>query len=159
MSFVRFGILCITVTCLTIRKHDETILRSSNNLNMSEYRATIQGNLKTHEQSKPESVIYLCKQCEYHQHDRTSWRLTNNINIKLLNVHLRSVNIRQQHTDFLRYTNNLNMKVLNIPVPNVNIKVSNKGWLTVADIKYSSWPKRSGNMKLYFCHLRLCTKF
>ena len=60
------------------------------------------------------------------QHDRTSLRLTNNINIKVLNVHVTNVNIMQQHKDFLRLTNNLNMKVLNIPVPDVNIKVSYK---------------------------------
>ena len=56
------------------------------------------------------------------QHDRTSLRLTNNINMKVLNVHVTNVNIREQHRDFLRLTNNLNMKVLNIHVPNVNIR-------------------------------------
>jgi hypothetical protein len=89
----------------------------------------------------------------FRQQDRTSLRLTHNINIQVLNAHVSNVNIRQQHKDFLRLTNNLNMKVLNIPVPNVNIKASVA--VTVADIKYLSCPKRSGNMKLYFCHLRL----
>ena len=89
----------------------------------------------------------------FRQQDRTSLRLTNNINIQVLNAHVSNVNMRQQHKDFLRLTNNLNMKVLNIPVPNVNIKASVA--VTVADIKYLSCPKRSGNMKLYFCHLRL----
>ena len=56
------------------------------------------------------------------QHDRTSLRLTNNLNMKVLNVHVTTVNIRQEHSDFLILTNNLNMKVLNIPVPNVNIR-------------------------------------
>ena len=56
------------------------------------------------------------------QYDRTSSRLTNNLNMKVLNIHVTNVNSRQQHIDFLRLTNNLNMKVLNIPVPNVNIR-------------------------------------
>ena len=42
--------------------------------------------------------------------------------MKVLNVRVTNVNIRQQHRDFLRLTNSLNMKVLNIPVPNVNIR-------------------------------------
>ena len=49
------------------------------------------------------------------QHDRTSLRLTNNLNMKVLNVYVTNVNIRQQQSEFLRLTNNLNMKVLNIP--------------------------------------------
>ena len=35
--------------------------------------------------------------------------------MKVLNVHVTNVNIRQQQREFLRLTNNLNMKVLNIP--------------------------------------------
>ena len=42
--------------------------------------------------------------------------------MKVLNVRVTNVNIRQQHRDFLRLTNNLSMKVLNIHVPNVNIR-------------------------------------
>ena len=75
----------------------------------------------------------------FRQQDRTSLRLTHNINIQVLNAHVSNVNIRQQNKDFLRLTNNLNMKVLNIPVPNVNIKASVA--VTVADIKYLSCPE------------------
>ena len=70
--------------------------------NQCEYQATLQGNLKTHQQSKHEGVNYSYNQCEY---QTTTQR-------------------------FLRLTNNLNMKVLNIPVPNVNsrpIKTSPHG--------------------------------
>ena len=48
------------------------------------------------------------------QRDRPSLTLTNNPNMKVLNVDVTNVNIRQQHKDFLRLTNNLNMKVLNM---------------------------------------------
>ena len=56
------------------------------------------------------------------QHDRASLRLTDNLNMKVLNIHVTNVNIRQQQPDILRLTNKLNMKVFNIPVPNMNIR-------------------------------------
>ena len=42
--------------------------------------------------------------------------------MKVLNIHVTNVNIRQHDRTSLRLTDNLNLKVFNIPVPNVNIR-------------------------------------
>jgi hypothetical protein len=80
--------------------------------NQCEYKATQQGHLKAHIQSKHEGVTYNCNQCEYQAaRQGTILRFTNNLNMKVLNIPVISVNIRQHSRAGLRLTDNLNTKV------------------------------------------------
>ena len=54
----------------------------------------------------------------FSQQDRTSLRLTNNININVLHANVYNVNMMQPNKGFLRLTNTVNMNVLNIPLHN-----------------------------------------
>ena len=54
------------------------------------------------------------------QYDRTSLRPTNNLNMRVQYILVTNVNIRQYNRNSSIHTNNLNMKVFNIHVTNVN---------------------------------------
>ena len=82
--------------------------------------------LVRHIRSKHEGVRYSCNQCAYQATDRDLLRNTNKPYTKVLDIHVTSVSIRQQHQEMLRDTNKPYTNVLNIPVNSASIRHHNR---------------------------------